>query len=203
MGYIKKKNKLTLVPEIPEDLKWFNTGFFVLGSISLILGMLGGLYYLLNPPSRELLMFIGGNIFLGLIMLFLVSVKSIQDKLQTILQSPNNTIVFTEKSIVFKDVRENSIEKVILSSELTRIDIQEKKQTKPILSIGHPIPTNSFIYTTKIKVVILNLKDDREEIIQLEGYANTQQDQNNLVSMIYKYCTKIYSEVELVTTIID
>ncbi len=203
MVYIKNNNRLTLIPEIPGNLKWLNTGFFVIGSISLILGMLGGLKYLLDFHSLELLMFIGGSIFLGLFMLFLVLIRPIQDKLCAILQSSRNSIIFTERNIVFKDPREESIEKIILSSELTRIDFQEKEQIKPILTIGHPIPTNHFIYVTKGKEVILNLKDDRKEIIQLEDYTDNKQNQNNLLDTIYKYCTEIYSEVELVATIND
>jgi len=203
MNYFKKKNDLILIPETPGEIKLIFAVFFVIIGISLTLSAVGGLFYLLISPSLEFLMLAGGSLAFGLILLYLTSRESIQEKFQRQLLPSTYTIAFTERAIIFKDFRDCYPEMYIPSSNLESIDIQEESRIKTISTIGPPIPyaSNRFIppFEIKTKKLVLNLKDGREKIIWLKDYSKDKQDQENLVETIQEYCEEKYPEVEIPT----
>jgi hypothetical protein len=178
----------------------------------------GGLIYLLDHPTVELLIFTSGNLALGLVLLLIASNELIRDKIQSVFFPSPNTIEFTEKRILIKDFEEGSIKKTIPSSELESLDIDiERKiqKLKPSPSIIRP--RNSYPITTyspipsitaknilltsyaKIKSInmILKLKKGQQEFISLEDYSHNEQDQKTLLRTILDYCRKKYDDVDL------
>ncbi len=219
MTYNKHQNKLLLIPKRFEEPIWFTASFLVIAGISLIITMVGvgGLIYLLDYPTIELLIFSGGSLALGLILLLIASNELIRDKIQSISFPSPNTIEFTEKRILIKDFEEDSIKKTIPSSELESLDINIEKQRlktspntikRPRISYHtmtySPIPSatvdNGPIASyAKIKSinVILELKRGKKEFISLEDYSHNEQDQKNLLKTILEYCRSKYDEVDL------
>jgi hypothetical protein len=220
MTYYRHQQKLLLIPERFEEPKWFIASFLVIAGISLIITMagVGGLIYLLNHPTVELLIFTGGSLALGLVLLLIASNELIRDKIQSVFFSSPNTIEFTEKRILIKDFEEDSIRKTIPSSELESLDIDIERKTqrlKPSASFirprnSYPITTYSPIPSitaknillpsyTKIKSInmILKLKKGQQEFISLEDYSHNEQDQKNLLRTILDYCRKKYDDVEI------
>ncbi len=217
MIYYQSKNKIIVTPDRPRGMKWFTTSTLVITGFCFLISAVGGLNYIFNPQSEEVLLLTAGIFSLGLILLFISLNDSIKRRIGTFFLSSPYIIEFAEKRILFKDAEEDQLKKVIPSSELETIQIDLEKETQRRKAspntisqrISYPGTTHyrnvastrarKFHFFTRIKSInmILKLKKGQKEIIHLGEYTDNVNAQKTMLNSILGYCRKKYANIEL------
>jgi hypothetical protein len=210
MTYYENKNKpkITLIPNIPVDMKLLILGLYMISGLFITLGLIGVVLALSNSTifDAKLSFILSISFSTGIGLALIVHQRSFRNWVQTMLFDPE-IIEFTSDAIIFKNYDDLNVKKEVAVSDVKNFDVYEKNIIHPTMATFQipRIPMYTRFSKTRALELIVNYQNPEKDPdrINLDEYSQNIQTQKKMIKKIFDFAKRHYVNLKLPETVQD